>query len=148
MAADAWTLHDKAKEYIGDGTIDLDNDSFKLALFTNASNVDTTSIEAYGTPTNEVGTTNTGYTTGGVALTGVTWTESSGTVTFDAVDLTDAWTAGSAGLTCRKACIYDTTATNTILCSTVLENGGTDIDVTDGNTLSITFPAGGIFQAS
>ncbi len=33
MAADAWVLHDKFKEYMGDGTIDLDGDSFKLALF-------------------------------------------------------------------------------------------------------------------
>jgi hypothetical protein len=33
MAAAAWRLYAKAKEYIGDGTITLGTGGFKLALF-------------------------------------------------------------------------------------------------------------------
>lgn len=151
MAADAWVLHDKAKEYLGDGTIDLDADSFKVALFLSTSNVATTSINALATATNEHANAN-GYTTGGVALASVTWTESSGTVTFDAADMTDAWTASGGSIVCRFAVLYDDTVASPvadpIIAHCLLDNSPADITVTDGNTLSITFPAGGIFQAS
>ena len=53
MTADAWVIHDKAKEYMGDGTIDLDADTFKVGLFLSTSNVATTSINALSTATNQ-----------------------------------------------------------------------------------------------
>jgi hypothetical protein len=40
MAANAWKRYNKFPEYIGDGTIDLDNDTFKVALFLSTSNCD------------------------------------------------------------------------------------------------------------
>ena len=151
MAADAWVIHDKAKEYIGDGTIDLDGDTFKVALFQSTSNVATTSINALSTATNQVSNAN-GYTTGGVALTGVTWVESSGTVTFDATDMTDAWTASGGSIVARFAVIYDDTVTtpvaDPIIAHCLLDNSPADITVTDGNTLSINFNASGIFTVS
>lgn len=151
MTADAWVLHDKAKEYIGDGTIDLDGDSFKVALFLSTSNVATTSINALATATNEHANGN-GYTTGGVALSTVTWTESSGTITFDAADMTDAWTASGGSIVCRFAVLYDDTViapvADPIIAHCLLDNSPADITVTDSNTLTITFPVGGIFQAA
>ena len=151
MAATAWTLHDKAKEYIGDGTIDLDGDTFKLILLLSTSNIATTSVDGYAAVTNEHATAN-GYTQGGVTLTSPTWTESSGTVTFDATDMTDAWTASGGSIVCRFAAIFDDTVTtpvaDPIICHTLLDDSPADITVTDGNTLSITFPAGGIFAVT
>jgi len=151
MAADAWVLHDLAKMYIGDGTIDLDNDSFKIALFLSSSNVATTSIDALSTATNQHANAN-GYTTGGVVLTGVTWNESAGTVTFDATDLTDAWTAAGGSIICRFAVLYDDTVAtpvvDPIIAHCLLDNTPADITVTDTNKLSITFPATGLFQVS
>ena len=30
MAADAWKIYNKWKEYLGDGTVDMDADAFKM----------------------------------------------------------------------------------------------------------------------
>ena len=151
MTADAWVIHDKVKEYMGDGTIDLDADTFKVGLFLSTSNVATTSINALSTATNQHANAN-GYTTGGVTLSSVTWTESSGTITFDAANMTDAWTAASGSIVTRFAVLYDDTVSSPvidpILAHCLLDNSPADITVTDTNTLSITFPAGGIFQSS
>lgn len=151
MTASAWVLHDKAKKYIGDGTIDLNSDTFKCALFLSTSNVATTSIDAKSTATNEHANAN-GYTTGGVVLTSVTYNEASGTITFDAANLTDAWTAAGGSIVARFAVIYDDTVASPvvdpILCHCILDNSPADITITDGNKLTINFPTTGIFQAA
>ena len=91
------SFYDSFKEYIGDGTIDMDNDTFKLMLVTStytfsAAHTVKTDI------TNELSTAN-GYTAGGASLTSVTWSQTSGTATFDAADT--AWTASGGNLTFR-----------------------------------------------
>ena len=149
MAADAWVVHDKAKEYMGDGTIDLDADTFKGILVTSASNLATTSVNGYSTVTNELATAN-GYTNGGITLTSVTWTESSGTVTFDCANM--VWTASGGSITARLAGIYDDTVTtpvaDPVLCHSLLDNTPADVTATDGNTFTISIHANGVFQTS
>lgn len=151
MAAGAWVVHDKAIEYMGDGTIDLDNDSFKLALYLSTSNVATTSIDAIATATNEHAANN-GYSAGGVALTTPTWTESSGTLTFDSADMTDAWTATGGNIVARFAVIYDDTVAapvaKPIIAHCLLDATPADVTVTDTNTLSINMNANGIFTVA
>jgi hypothetical protein len=44
MAAAAWRLYAKAKEYIGDGTITLGTGGFKMALFRGSSNTSTITL--------------------------------------------------------------------------------------------------------
>ena len=44
MAAAAWRLYAKAKEYIGDGTITLGTGGFKMALFRGSSNASTVTL--------------------------------------------------------------------------------------------------------
>ena len=39
MAASAWALYNDAKRYLGNGTIQLGVNNFKMALFRSASNV-------------------------------------------------------------------------------------------------------------
>lgn len=138
MAADAWVLHDNAKEYAGDGTIDFDNDAFKCALFLSTSNIATTSINALATATNEHANAN-GYTTGGLAMTGVTWINTTGTIAFDSADV--VFTASGGSIICRYAAIYDDTvitpAADPIVCHSLLDNAPADVTVTDGNTLTI-----------
>lgn len=146
MAADAWVLHDSAKEYMGDATIDLDGDTFKAILVTSASNLATTSVNGYATVTNELSTA-AGYTSGGLALSSVTWTNSSGTITFDCADL--VWTASGGSIVARLAGIYDDTVTtpvaDPVVCHSLLDNSPADVTATDGNTFTIAINASGVF---
>ena len=148
MAADAWVVHDKFKEYMGDGTVDLDADVFKCALFLVTSNCATTSIDALATATNQHANGN-GYLTGGVTVA-ATWVESAGTITFDVVD--PAWTASGGSIIARFAVLYDDTVTtpvaDPIIAHCLMDNTPADVTVTDGNTLTVQVHANGIFQVA
>lgn len=149
MAATAWTMHDKAKEYMGDGTIDLDGDSFIAILCQSTSNIATTSIDGYAAVTNEVATAN-GYTQGTLAVGSVTWVESSGTVTFDCADI--VWTASGGSIVARFGAIYDDTVTtpvaDPVLCHSLLDDSPADVTATDGNTFTIAIHANGVFAVT
>ena len=143
MAADAWVVHDRFKEYQGDGTIDMDGDSFELRLYTSSSNIATTSVGDATTATNEL--SGNGYSA--VTLTGVTWTRSGGTVTFDWADA--EFTASGGSITARFAAVVDTTTTpDEVVCHSLLDNTPADVTVTDGNTLTISTPSGGCLTLS
>lgn len=147
MAADAWSIYNKFKEYMADGTIDLDADAFKVALYLSTSNAATLTTDGLANVTNQHANAN-GYTTGGVALASVTWVESSGTVTFDSAD--PSWTASGGSIIARFAVVYDDTVTtptaDPMVCFSLLDNTPADVTVTDGNTLTLTINANGYFQ--
>lgn len=152
MAAGKWKLYDLAKKYIGDGTHDLDDTTnWKVALFLSTSNCNTLSVgtATYGDLTNEHANAN-GYTTGGVALTTETWTNSSGTITFDAAD--PVWTASGGSIVARFAVVYRNATVNSIvkplLCVCLLDTTPADVTATSGNTLTITMNASGLFTLS
>ena len=146
MAASAWVVHDKTKEYMGDGTIDLDGDSFKAILCASTSNIATTSINGYATVTNELATAN-GYTQSTKAVTSPTWTQVSDTAVFDCADL--VWTASGGSIAARFCGIYDDTVTtpvaDPIIAHTLLDNTPADITATDTNTLTVAIHASGVF---
>ena len=146
--ADAWTLHDKIKEYMGDGTVDLDNDIFKMALFLSTSNIATTAINGFATATNEHANAN-GYTSGGVTLTTVTWVEAAGTVTFDSDNV--VWNASGGNIVARFAAIYDDTVAapvaDPIVAHCLMDNTPADVTVTDGNPLTVQIAGTGIFTS-
>jgi hypothetical protein len=131
MAAGTWTLTNTARTNLINGTFDIDSDSFKVALVTNAGNVSATST-TWAAVTGEVGTTNTGYTTGGIAVTLVLAGTTSVTVSFSS---NPTWTAGSAGLTAKWAVLYE--VSGNVLCFVTLDSGGADVTATSGNTLTI-----------
>jgi hypothetical protein len=152
MAAGKWKFYEAAKEYLGDGTIDLDSATFKMALFTSASNCNTLSgSDALADLTNEVANAN-GYTTGGVTLTGVTWVNSAGTMTFDCDNA--IWNASGGSITSRFAVIYRSgsagspAVTDALLCVCLLDTTPADVTVTSGNSLTIAINAGGVFTLS
>ena len=151
MAADAWVIHDKFKEYLGDGTIDMDLHDFRMALHTATSTVATTAENSWTTFAGvkaEVTNAN-GYVTGGELLVLPTWTENLGTVTFSCNDV--MWTANTAGITAHYACIYNDSVTNPvdkpIVCHSLLDNGGggTDVTATAGNTFTVQINVNGVF---
>jgi hypothetical protein len=61
-----------------------------------ATEVPSQSLDALKADVTEV-TTGNGYTTGGIALTGVTWTETGGVATFACAN-DPSWTASGAGI--------------------------------------------------
>lgn len=150
MAVVAFTLFNKAKKKLGDGTIDLDTHAFKVALCTSSQSITAAFAGAstdarYADLTAEL-TTAAGYTAGGASLASVTWVETSGTVTFDAADT--AWTLTGAGVTYKYQVVYDNTSTNKDLLGYVdVDGSGGSISPTAG-THTIVWNASGIFSAA
>lgn len=150
MAAGNWTFYESFREYMADGTIDLDTDTFKCALYLSTSNAGTlTSNSVLADLTNEHANGN-GYTTGGVTLGSVTWTRSGATVTFDSADA--QWTASGGSIVARRAVIYKSgtanSITNPLVVTCLLDNTPADVTATAGNTLTVQMNASGIFTQS
>lgn len=102
-------------------------DTLKIALYTGAASLDA-STTAYST-TNEI--SGTGYTAGGLTLTGVTLNSSGYTVYVSFNN--PAW---SGALTARYALIYNASKSNKSIA--VLDFGA---DKTSVSTFTITLPA-------
>lgn len=153
MAAGKWKLYEAAKEYLADGTFDMDNAALglQMALFLSTSNCDdlTVGTGVYGDLTNEHANAN-GYTTGGIALTSEVWTHTAGTVTFDCDNV--VWTASGGSIVARFAVIYCNATVNTIvkplLCVSLLDTAPANITGTDGNTVTVAISASGVFTLS
>lgn len=152
MAAGKFKVYDFAKKYIGDGTIDLDDTTnWKGALFLSAGNANTLSVGTgvYGDLTSEHANAN-GYTTGGIALSGIVWTRSGATLTFDLSDY--VYTASGGSIVARFAVIYKNATVNSIvkplLCVSLLDVTPANVTATDGNTLTIQINASGAFTLS
>ena len=144
MAAGNWIMYNSAREYIGDGTIDLDTNTFKMLLTSN-SYTPSASHTVYADITNQVANGN-GYTTGGETLANVTWGHSGTTATWDADDAVWTATGGAIG-PIRNAVIYDDTASGKpLVCYCVLDSA--DITVSNSSTFTIAFNASGILTLS
>ena len=72
MAATAWVFYNEFKHYLGNGTIDLSGDIFRIQLHTSASNAETVTLSTLASVNNECANAN-GYVTGGVTLSATTW---------------------------------------------------------------------------
>jgi hypothetical protein len=149
MAASAWQLYNKAKQYIGNGTITLGAGVFKMVLANSASNTSTFTLTAYSQITGEISATG-GYATGGKALVPATayWTVGASTnqykFTMSSVGL--AFTASGASLTNVKyAIIRNSTGATAgrLLCFCRLSSS--QFTVTSPNTLTVLPAATGIF---
>lgn len=145
MAASAWQLYNDGKRYIGNGTIQLGVNNFKMALFRSASNVSTFTLSTFASLTNEISATG-GYVSGGKALVPATgqWTTGASAkqmkFTYSTVGLT--FTASGASLTNVKyAVIYQ--SGGKLLCFCQLSSS--QFTVTSPNTLTILPAATGVF---
>jgi hypothetical protein len=144
MAA-SLTFYNSFREFVGDGTIDLDGDTFKVML-TTSSYTPSASHTVKTDVTNELSTAN-GYTAGGATLGSVTWGHSGGTATFNAADT--EWTASGGTITARYAVVYDdTAASDQLVCYILLDTTPADVSATTGNTLTLQWDGSGIFTLS
>ena len=122
-----------------DLAVDLDDttaDRFKVMLVTSSYSPNFGTHDFKADVTNEV--TGTGYSAGGKSLSSVTLTQSGGTITFDAADVT--WS--SSTITARGAVVYDDSLTNDPLICYI--DFGADKTSTAGD-FTVTFNASGIF---
>lgn len=141
MAANAWAFYDSFSEAIGDGTIDLDTDVLKLALFLDAGNADVVTQATFASLTSELSAA--GYTAAGDTVAGLTWSQTSGTATLDIND--NVWTF-SAGATFKFCVIYSVTATgNDLIAFALLDNTPADIVIGSGNSFTLQINASGVF---
>ena len=149
MAATAWQLYNKAKQYIGNGTITLGAGVFKMVLANTASNASTFTLTAYSQLTGEISATG-GYVSGGKNLVPATalWTVGASAkqfkFTMSTVGL--AFTASGASLTNIKyAILRNSTGAGAgkLLCFCQLSSS--QFTVTSPNTLTVLPAATGIF---
>ena len=143
MAAGDIVVFNTAKEWLMDGTFDLDTNTIKCAICDNTTApTATTATPSLGDFT-QVGTAGT-YVADGTALT-CTWVESGGTVTFDS-STNPSWAAnGSNDTDAYWGIVYAVGAlngqTNPAIC--YIDLGGPINMAT--TTLTITFNASGVF---
>ena len=142
MAAAAWRLYAKAKEYIGDGTITLGIGGFKMALFKGSSNASTITLSTLASVT--VQASGGAYVAGGkyLAPSAGTWTLAGSTVTFDYTTLGITFTASGSNISAvQYAVIHD--SAGKLLCWSKLSASA--FSVADPNTLTILPAATGVF---
>lgn len=143
------TFYQSFREYVADGTFDLNSDTFKVSLHTSTYTPSASSHTVYADLTNELSTAS-GYTNGGATLGSVTWNRSGGTVTFDAADT--VWTASGGSITARYAVIRKSGTANTrvdpLVAYILLDTTPADVTATDTNTLTLQWNASGIFTLS
>ena len=146
MAAAAWRLYAKAKEYIGDGTITLGTGGFKMALFKGSSNASTLTLSTLASVT--VQASGGAYTAGGkyLAPSAGTWTLAGSTVTFDYTSLGITFTASNSDINAvQYAVIYKAGSASAakLLCWSKLSSA--PFDIADPNTLTVLPAATGVF---
>lgn len=122
------TLTNSFKQEVFEAVHDFTTDTFKIALYTSSANLDQSTTEY--TATGE--SSGSGYTAGGLVLTGTTVTLS-GTTAY--IDFSDATWSG-ASFTARGALIYNSSKSNKAVA--VLDFGADK--VASGNFV-VKFPA-------
>ena len=130
-------IYDSFFEYLGDGTIDLDTHELKLALLSN-SHTPARANTIYDHVSGEELADGNGYTTGGAALTGVTWGQTDGVAVLDAEN--PSW--AGATFTARYAALYQNQGIKPLI---KLFDYLADKSVTAG-TFSHVFHASGILR--
>jgi len=133
-------IYNSFKEYLGDGTFDLDTQILQISL--HGSNFVNDSSDTAWSDITATQTSGTGYTDGGTSLSSVTWTLSGGVVELDATD--PSWT--TATFTADFAVIRGVSGTGSGFLICALDFGGTQ-SVNNG-TFTVQFNSAGIIQLS
>lgn len=148
MAASAWVIFDRAKHYIGDGTIDLSGGEFRISLHMTAASAN---LIADVTIKSSIASESSGggYVAGGQSLSSPLWTDgaSAGEQKFDATD--PIFTASASNLVNVRYAVIATSVTATsgiLLCYAALSTS--QFTVSSGNTLTVQMNSNGIFTLS
>lgn len=145
MAAGPFTMYNRARKYLCDGTLDVDGAAWRIALFTSASNANSSALSAKAEVTNEV-PEGFGYSSSGKALTGVAWVVGASAGEMKMIADPIAWSANAGDIVGAKFAVIFDPATGKLLCRSQLSAG--QFTTTSGNRLTITPAATGIFKLS
>lgn len=142
MAAAAWLFYNTFKKKVGNGTIQLGVNVFKMQLHTSASNASTATLSTAASVTGEVANGN-GYVTGGKSITAITWTTgaSASEYRFDSTAL--IWSASGGNIANAKFAVVKNSAGALVAWSKL---STAQFTVTNGNTLTVTPSANGYFE--
>ena len=149
MVEGPWTIFHKFKEYIADGTIDMDGDTFRVTLHTNASNLTAnlvSTVTILGSVTGELAEAG-GYSTSGKTLSAPTWAAgaSSGEMRFDATAVFFSATANISNIQWALIHVDGASAGDSFLVA-YSKLSTTQFDLTNTNRLTITPSANGLFE--
>lgn len=146
-APSALVFYRSFKKYLGDGTFDMDGNTFKALLLTSSYTPDVENDDILADISAAEVASGNGYTTGGNTLGSVTWTRSTVTVTFDAADT--AWTGATSGFVARYLAIYASGTLNAhvnpLVGYMILDSAPADVSFAAGNTVTVVWNASGIF---
>lgn len=150
MAAGAFTFFNKFREYVADGTIDLDTDSFDVHYVGSANSLSAAFGSTLAALTDECASGN-GYTHGGDAVAAVTWSSpnSAGELVFDgSIPILTASGGSIAGVkyavvVARTGASAADSANKLVLFSRLTTS---EFTLADGSTLTVTVPSGGFFN--
>ena len=139
MAASAFSIYNRAKKYLNDGTVDLDSNVIKGYLAKGSSNASTFTLSTVAGVTNKV--SGGGYK-GAVKLTApaVTTQGSAKQYIFDSTAL--IYSASGANITSIKFLVIGVSGGKAIAWAKL---SSTTFSVTTGNKLTVTPPASGWF---
>lgn len=137
-----FTLVDEFIYNQGNGAIDLDSHTFKA--FLSNTTFDDAVVDEYADIT-EIANGN-GYTTGGQALTSVTWAETgAGTGIWQWTAADFSWTASGGSIVFRYVLIYSDTSTGDKLVG--YWDAGASTTIPNGFIFTMDIGASGIFRA-
>lgn len=154
MVASSWQFYNSFRRYMsttqsaGVG-IDLSADEFLMALYTSAAaaTIDDVEISVLGSLTGQVANGN-GYLTGGKTLAGVTWSTGATTATMRFDVTSPIWTAGGGDVADIKYAVIYRNGASAGLDKVIVHSRLTadQFTVSNGNTLTITVAATGVFE--
>lgn len=145
-APSALIFFESFREYLVDGTFDLNADTFMCQLQTSTFVPLVSTMTVLADLTNEVANGN-GYTTGGNLLASISLSRVAGVVTWNAADT--SWTASIASWTARYGVIYKlgtaNSRVNPLVGYFLLDSAPADITFNIAVLTSIEWNAAGIF---
>jgi hypothetical protein len=143
MAAGPFTLFDGFKEKLGNGLIDLDTATFRMTLHGAGYTPSVADQAVFADTSNELVTDN-GYMVGGAAMT-VAWARSGASCSFSCDPV--SWLASGVGITARVAVVHAdlSVSDKSLVGFLLLDDSGTAVAVSAGNTLTITPHQNGLF---
>ena len=145
MAASAWTFYNSFREYMGKAEFDVVANTFKMAIFTNATTTVTTkTLSTYASLNGEVAGGVGGYVTGGKNMASKTWASvATDKYRFGAANM--IWTASGADISNIQYAVLYKDSGKLIAYSQLTT---TAFNLAQDNTLTIAPSANGIFELS